>query len=134
DLELHGLSISPDLDTVTYTLADAINTETGWGLSGETWQAMEALDRYGGPTWFALGDRDLATHLYRTGRRHEGAPLSRITAEIAAAWGLGPRLLPVSDDPVRTHVHVVDDPLAAPDGIEVTFQEYFVKRRHDVPV
>jgi LPPG:FO 2-phospho-L-lactate transferase len=134
DLELHGLSISPDLDTVTYTLAGAINTETGWGLNGESWQAMDALGRYGGATWFGLGDRDLATHLYRTGRLWDGAPLSQITAEIAQAWGLRLRLLPASDDHVRTHVQVVDDPVAAPDGVEVTFQEYFVRRHHDVPV
>jgi LPPG:FO 2-phospho-L-lactate transferase len=134
DLELHGLAISPDLDTVTYTLAGAINTGTGWGLTGESWQAMETLGRYGGTTWFGLGDRDLGTHLYRTGRRRDGAPLSAVTAEIAAAWGLGLRLLPASDDPVRTHVLMVDDPVGAPAGIEVTFQEYFVQRRHDVPV
>jgi LPPG:FO 2-phospho-L-lactate transferase len=134
DLELHGLHISPDLDTITYTLAGAINAETGWGLSGESWQAMETLGRYGGTTWFKLGDRDLGTHLYRTGRRHEGAPLSEITAEIARAWGLGLRLVPVSDDPVRTHLQVVDDPVGTPGGVEVTFQEYFVQRHHDVPV
>jgi LPPG:FO 2-phospho-L-lactate transferase len=134
DLELHGLAISPDLDTVTYTLAGAINTETGWGLTGESWQAMDTLGRYGGATWFGLGDRDLGTHLYRTGRRREGAPLSQITAEIAEAWGLRLRLLPASDDPVRTHVQVVDDPVNAPEGVEVSFQEYFVKRHHDVPV
>src|SRR3954452_11862901 len=88
DLVLHGLHISPDLDTITYTLAGAINPETGWGLVDETWQAMATVGRYGGITWFGLGDRDLGTHLYRTGRRREGAPLSQITAEIAEAWGL----------------------------------------------
>jgi LPPG:FO 2-phospho-L-lactate transferase len=134
DLELHGLFISPDLDTITYTLAGAINPETGWGLAGETWQAMDSLQRYGGATWFRLGDRDLGTHLYRTGRRWEGATLSQITAEIASAWGLRLRLLPVSDDAVRTHLQVVDDPVGAPEGVEVSFQEYFVRRHHDVPV
>ncbi|CAN5778513.1 2-phospho-L-lactate transferase [soil metagenome] len=131
DLELHGLSISPDIDTVTYTLAGAINPETGWGLAGETWEAMAALGRYGGATWFRLGDRDLATHLYRTQRLAEGAPLGEVTAEIVAAWKVGARLLPVTDDRLRTMVTVVD-----PDGEvhEVGFQEYFVARHHDVPV
>jgi LPPG:FO 2-phospho-L-lactate transferase len=134
DLELHGLHISPDIDTVVYTLAGAINTGTGWGLAGETWQAMETLGRYGGVTWFNLGDRDLGTHLYRTQRLSEGATLAEVTAEIAAAWGLGLAVVPVSNDPVRTHVLVVDDPVAAPEGVEVGFQEYFVQRHHDVPV
>jgi LPPG:FO 2-phospho-L-lactate transferase len=134
DLVLHGLFISPDLDTITYTLAGAINPETGWGLAGETWHAMESLGRYGGATWFRLGDLDLGTHLYRTGRRWEGATLSQVTAEIARAWDLPLRLLPVSDDPLGTRVQVVDDPAGAPDGVEVGFQEYFVQRHHDVPV
>ncbi|HZD65724.1 MAG TPA: 2-phospho-L-lactate transferase [Acidimicrobiales bacterium] len=124
---LHGLHVSPDLDTVTYTLARAENPETGWGLAGETWQAMAALERYGGQTWFRLGDRDLGTHLYRTQRLSEGAPLSVVTAEVASAWGLGVRLLPMTDDPVRTRVT-----LAA--GGEVSFQDYFVRRRHAVAV
>src|SRR3954465_15524307 len=106
DLVLHGLHISPDLDTVTYTLAGAINPDTGWGLAGESWQAMDSVGRYGGPRWFRLGDRDLGTHLYRTQRLADGAPLSTITAEIASAWGLGLRLLPASDDPVRTIVTI----------------------------
>ena len=79
DLELHGLHISPDLDTITYTLADAVNPETGWGLVGETWQAMDALARYGGVTWFGLGDRDLATHLYRTQRLEDGLTLTAVS-------------------------------------------------------
>ena len=108
DVVLHGLNVSPDLDTVTYTLAGAINGETGWGLVGETWAAMEALERYGtGLTWFRLGDRDLATHLYRTHRLHEGAPLSTVTAEIVAAWNLRLRLLPMTDDRVETRIDVV---------------------------
>lgn len=127
DIVLHGLHISPDLDTVTYTLAGAIDSERGWGLTGETWAAMEALDRYGGESWFRLGDRDLATHLYRTQRRSEGAPLSAVTAEIAAAWGLELRLLPVTDDPIETRVHVRGEG-------EVGFQEYFVARAHSVPI
>jgi LPPG:FO 2-phospho-L-lactate transferase len=127
DVELHGLWVSPDLDTVTYTLAGAIDPERGWGLAGETWHAMESLARYGGITWFNLGDRDLATHLYRTQRRREGATLSEVTAEITAAWGLGLRVLPVSDDRVETRVTLLDEG-------EVNFQEYFVKHHHDVAV
>src|SRR5205814_6593619 len=106
DIVLHGLWVSPDLDTVTYTLAGAIDPERGWGLHGETWAAMDALERYHGHTWFRLGDRDLATHLYRTQRRGEGAPLSQLTAEIAAAWALSLRILPVSDDRVETRVTI----------------------------
>jgi LPPG:FO 2-phospho-L-lactate transferase len=125
DFRLHGLAISPDLDTVTYTLAGASNPETGWGLAGETWTAMGALERYGGQTWFRLGDRDLATHLFRTQRLAEGAGLSAVTAEIAAAWGLGLRLLPMTDDVVETRVTVA--------GVgEIGFQDYFVARRHAV--
>ncbi len=80
DLELHGLRISPDLDTITYTLAGEINPETGWGLKGESWQAMASVERYGGVSWFGLGDRDLGTHLYRTHRATEGAGLPRSPA------------------------------------------------------
>jgi len=127
DLEIHGLHVSPDLDTVTYTLAGAIDPARGWGLAGETWTAMEALGRYGGITWFNLGDRDLGTHLFRTQRLRDGARLGEITAEVASAWGVGIRLVPVTDDPLRTMVTVVDEG-------EIGFQEYFVRRRHDVAV
>ena len=132
DVELHGLHVSPDLDTIVYTTSGAVSTERGWGLEGETWQAMEALGRYGnGPdgalNWFSLGDKDLGTHLYRTHRLVNGVPLSDVTAEIAAAWGLGFRLLPVTDDRLRTLVTTVDEG-------EISFQEYFVRRRHDVAV
>ncbi|MCB0975825.1 MAG: 2-phospho-L-lactate transferase [Acidimicrobiales bacterium] len=131
DLVLHGLHISPDLDTITYTLAGQNNTETGWGLTGETWQAMEMLRRYGGIDWFSLGDRDLGTHLFRTQRIHEGATLSEVTAEITAAWGIQARLLPVTDDRVSTMLTVAEGDEA---GREISFQEYFVKRRHEVAV
>lgn len=136
DTVLHGLAIAPDLDTVTYTLADAIDRERGWGLAGETWRAMEAMQRYlavrpdgstAAPTWFNLGDRDLATHFYRTARLAEGATLSAVTAEISAAWGVRQRLVPMSDQTVPTRVTLVN-------GEEVSFQEYFVKLGHDVPV
>jgi LPPG:FO 2-phospho-L-lactate transferase len=127
DLVLHGLHVSPDIDTVIYTLAGAIDPERGWGLAGETWQAMDGLRRYGGVDWFNLGDRDLGTHLYRTHRLREGASLAEVTGEIASAWGLGLRVLPVTEDPLRTMVTVVDEG-------EIGFQEYFVRRRHDVAV
>lgn len=123
DMVLHGLHISPDLDTVTYTLAGAINPDTGWGLAGETWQAMDQLKRYGGAAWFALGDRDLATHMFRTQRMAEGATLGEVTAEITRAWGLGCTLLPVTNDALRTRVTLMGDG-------EVGFQEWFVGMQH----
>ena len=128
DMEMHGLAISPDLDTVVYTVAGAIDPDRGWGLRDESWQAMSTLGLYGGETWFGLGDRDLGTHLYRTARRAEGAPLSAVSGEIARGWGLGLAVLPATDDRVRTMLTLADD------GEEVTFQDYFVRRRHDVAV
>lgn len=137
DTVMHGLAISPDIDTITYTLAAAIDPERGWGLRDETWRAMEALARYAAvrpagsaaaPTWFNLGDQDLATHFYRTARLAEGASLTEVTAEIVAAWGLEQQLLPMTDQRVTTMVSLLDE------GIEVPFQEYFVQRRHGVPV
>jgi LPPG:FO 2-phospho-L-lactate transferase len=136
DTELHGLSISPDLDTITYTLANAIDPERGWGLAGETWHSLEALERYeavrpegsaAATRWFGLGDRDLATHMYRTQRLREGASLSQATAEITRAWGLGLKLLPMTDDRVRTEV------TTASHG-RLAFQEYFVRHRHALTV
>jgi LPPG:FO 2-phospho-L-lactate transferase len=136
DTGLHGLSISPDIDTITYTLAGAIDPVRGWGLVDETWTAMESLARYAAvrpdgssaaPTWFNLGDRDLATHFYRTARLAEGASLTAVTAEIAAAWSVPERLVPMSDDRVATLVTLVS-------GETVSFQEYFVKLRHGEPV
>ncbi len=127
DTRLHGLHISPDLDTVLYTLAGLSDRGTGWGLAGESWRVMAELERLGGETWFRLGDRDLGTHLYRTHRLDQGATLSEVTAELARARGVQVRLLPVSDDPVRTHLRLAS-------GHEVPFQEYFVRLRHDVAV
>ena len=136
DTVLHGLAISPDLDTITYTLADAIDPDRGWGLSGETWAAMEALGRYGdvrpdGSTaaarWFNLGDRDLATHMYRTARLAEGATLTEVTDEIRRAWALPCSILPMSD---QRHATIID----TVDHGEVSFQDYFVRLRHAVPV
>jgi LPPG:FO 2-phospho-L-lactate transferase len=129
DVVLHGLAISPDIDTVTYTLAGAIDPERGWGLSGETWSAMDMLGKLGGEPWFNLGDHDLGTHLYRTSRLADGADLATVTAEIARAWGLELTLLPATNDHLRTRVTLPDEA-----GIEVGFQEYFVRRRHDVAV
>lgn len=137
DTVLHGLSISPDLDTITYTLAGATDVERGWGLASETWRAMEALQRYvdvrpdgstAAPTWFNLGDTDLATHFYRTARLAEGATLTDVTAEIARAWGLELSVVPMSDDRLSTMITVAEG------GEEVTFQDYFVRLRHDVAV
>ncbi len=130
DFTLHGLNISPDLDTVTYTLANQINPETGWGRAGETWRVLTELGRLGGQDWFKLGDLDLALHLFRTQRRSEGASLSQVTAEIAASFGLELTLLPVSDDAIATRITP-----AEPDGAaEIDFQEYFVAHQHGIAV
>jgi LPPG:FO 2-phospho-L-lactate transferase len=136
DTELHGLSISPDLDTIVYTLAGAIDPERGWGLSGESWEAMAALDRYAasrpagsaaGTTWFRLGDRDLATHLYRTARLAEGATPTQVAAEIARAWGIDVALLPMTEGRFRTMIGLAG-------GDIVPFQDYFVRLQHAVPI
>jgi LPPG:FO 2-phospho-L-lactate transferase len=127
DFVLHGLNISPDLDTVVYTLAGQINPETGWGLVDETWRAMEALRSFGHDAWFNLGDRDLGTHLYRTTKLAEGATLSEVTAAIASRWGLTCRIVPVTHHPIGTRVGLVG-------GTEVDFQEYFVHLGHDVAI
>jgi LPPG:FO 2-phospho-L-lactate transferase len=122
----HGLLVCPDLDTVTYTLAGAENPETGWGLAGETFATMAAIERYGFPTWFRLGDRDLATHLYRSERLRGGAPLSTIAMEIAHAWDVRSRLLPMSDDRIATRI----DARGADGSVsELRMQEWFVRDR-----
>lgn len=126
DTELHGLHISPDIDTVTYTLADAIDPERGWGLRDETWHAMTMFERYGNPSWFNLGDKDLATHIVRTERLRAGQALSEVTAHLARAWDLECTLLPVTDDRLRTFVTTEHG--------ELSFQEYFVGRQHAVPI
>ena len=122
DFEHLGLYISPDLDTVCYTLAGLANPETGWGFNGETFHAMENLQKLGGPKWFHLGDKDLATHIERTRRLREGQSLSRITHDFCLAWGVRPSILPMSDEPVRTLVDTTEDG-------ELAFQEYFVHRK-----
>lgn len=127
DDEFHGLRVCPDLDSVTYTLADAQNADLGWGLAGETFTTVDALDRYGVPTWFRLGDRDLATHLFRTPQLRAGTSLSEVTHAIARAWGLRVRLLPMSDDPVATRITVAGGPGGA--RRELAMQEWFVRER-----
>ena len=121
DFEHYGLSISPDLDTVCYTLAGLANPETGWGRVNETWNVIQNASRLGGPGWFNLGDQDLGTHLERTRRLREGQTLSQITREFCKAWGVEHTVLPMSDQPVRTIVET--------DEGELAFQEYFVHRR-----
>lgn len=122
DEEFYGLHVSPDLDTVVYTLAGAVNPAAGWGLRDETFNALGALERFYGRAWFHLGDRDLATHLFRTERLRAGEPLSRVTAEIARRFGVRARVMPMSDDRVRTFVKVRG-------RAAMPFQEYFVRRR-----
>jgi LPPG:FO 2-phospho-L-lactate transferase len=133
DIWLHGLKVCPDLDTVMYTLGDGIDDERGWGRTGETWHAKEELAAYGvEPTWFGLGDRDLATHLVRTQMLDAGYPLSDVTEALCRRWQPGVRLLPMSDDRVETHVAVADP--ASASGLRVVhFQEYWVRLRASVP-
>lgn len=122
DFELYGLAISPDLDTVLYTLAGWADTTQGWGVAGDTRATLDAVARLGEDVWFHLGDQDLATHLVRTGHLRAGEPLSQVTARLAAAAGIGTRLLPMTDDRVAT---LVDTPVG-----RLPFQEYFVARGH----
>jgi LPPG:FO 2-phospho-L-lactate transferase len=121
DFDRFGLHISPDLDTVMYTLAGLANPATGWGIAGDTFAAMAMLGRYGRETWFRLGDRDLATHIVRTERLRQGATLSAATAELTAALAVRARLLPMCDEPVAT---LVDTPAG-----RLEFQDYFVRRQ-----
>jgi LPPG:FO 2-phospho-L-lactate transferase len=126
DAEIHGLHISPDLDTVTYTLAGLANPQHGWGIRGDSFRCLEALGRLGADTWFQLGDLDLATHLYRTERLRQGATLSAVTSEITAALKVRSTLVPMSNDRVRTRI--------CTGSVEMEFQTYFVKRRARDPV
>jgi LPPG:FO 2-phospho-L-lactate transferase len=114
-----GLHISPDLDTVMYTLAGHSNRQLGWGIEGETWSFMQALERLGGETWFKLGDQDLATHVERTRRLAAGETLSQVAADLSRRLGVRHAIVPMSDDPVRTYVTTDEGRLA--------FQEYFVR-------
>ena len=126
DFEHLGLHISPDLDTVMYTLAGIANPATGWGIAGETWTTLEQIAQLGGPDWFKLGDRDLATHILRTQRLRAGERLTDITASLCRTLGIAARILPMSDDPVRTIVQSGSE--------RYPFQDYFVRLQCRVPV
>jgi LPPG:FO 2-phospho-L-lactate transferase len=133
DWWVHGLKVCPDLDTVMYTLGDGIDTERGWGRRDETWSMRTELAAYGvEPTWFGLGDRDVATHLVRTQLLEAGYPLSQVTEALCRRWEPGVRLLPMTDDRVETHVAIAD--AESPSGRRVVhFQEYWVRLRAEVP-
>lgn len=120
DIELFGLHISPDLDIITYTLAGIVDEGKGWGIKGDTFHSLEMLKKFGEDTWFGLGDRDLATHLYRTGRLKEGLTLSRVTSEICDVLEIKSKILPMSNDLFETRI-------VTPEG-SMHFEEYFVKR------
>jgi LPPG:FO 2-phospho-L-lactate transferase len=127
DVEMHGLHVSPDTDIVIYALAGAVDPEKGWGLAGDTFNLLDAMRRFApDDVWFNVGDRDLATHLYRTRRLREGVSLSTVTAEIAAAFDLRCRVVPMSDSPVETRVCTTDGELA--------FQDYMVRLRTEPEV
>jgi LPPG:FO 2-phospho-L-lactate transferase len=126
DFEHLGLPISPDLDTVMYTLAGIANRETGWGVAGETWSFLDQIVRLGGPSWFRLGDRDLATHVLRALALRSGQTLTTVTADLCRRLGIAARVLPMSDDAVRTVVHTAEG--------DLPFQEYFVARKCEVVV
>jgi len=126
DLVWWGLNISPDLDSITYVLADMLSRERGWGVEGDTFHCLEAMRRLGQPAWFGLGDRDLATHMLRTQLLGSGKTLTEATAEIARRLKVESRVLPMSDDKIETRV-------LTPGG-ELSFEEYFVRERHQVSV
>jgi LPPG:FO 2-phospho-L-lactate transferase len=126
DEEFFGLHVSPDPDIVTYALAGIVDEERGWGIRGDTFRWLESMRRFGHDTWFNIGDRDLATHIYRTRRLREGATLTQAAGELAERLGVRTRVLPMSDDRVRTTVETDAGPLA--------FQEYLVRRRAQDPV
>jgi len=121
DVAMHGLHVSPDPDIITYTLAGVVNEETGWGIAGETFRLAEGLSRYGRPTWFKLGDRDLATHIHRTALLKDGATLSQAMDSIRTALGVRARMLPMSEDPVPTMLETSEGPMH--------LQDYLVRRR-----
>jgi LPPG:FO 2-phospho-L-lactate transferase len=121
DIELFGLHISPDVDIVTYTLAGIVDEEKGWGVKGDTFRCLETLKKHGQDTWFGLGDRDLATHLYRTQRLKQGFTLTQITREVCDVLGLGVKVLPMSNDKFETRVTTSEG--------SMHFEEYFVRRK-----
>ncbi len=122
DFSVYGLSISPDVDTVCYTLAGIANPETGWGLTDETWNTLEAIEKLGEPAWFRLGDKDLGTHLERTRLLSEGWTLSEVTTRFCEKWGIQAKILPMSNDKVSTMVKTAEFG-------QLSFQEYFVKNK-----
>ncbi|HMO53290.1 MAG TPA: 2-phospho-L-lactate transferase [Tepidiformaceae bacterium] len=126
DVEMFGLHVSPDTDIVMYAIAGAVNPETGWGLTGDTFAVVDQLQRFGYERWFNLGDRDLAMAIHRTRLLHEGVPMHEIVAGLATSWGLGCAIIPMSNEPVRTMI-------TGPDG-ELAFQEYMVRLRTEVDV
>ena len=127
DIDLFGLHVSPDLDTVMYTLGGGISEEQGWGRADETFTVLHELAAYGAePDWFGLGDRDFATHIVRTGMLRDGVPLSAVTAALSERWQPGVTLLPMTDDRVETHVELAD-------GNTVHFQEWWVRLHAEVP-
>jgi len=123
DLEILGLHVSPDLDSLLYTLANLIDEERGWGRNGETWSALASAGSWGGEDWFRLGDLDIGLHLVRTEMLRAGVPLSEVTAQLVEKAGLGSRILPATNDRLRTHVHTAAG--------ELSFQEWFVGRAHE---
>jgi LPPG:FO 2-phospho-L-lactate transferase len=127
DLELHGLRICPDLDSITYWLGGVVHPTQQWGRRDERFTVADELARFGHDPWFTLGDRDLAVHLHRTARLREGVPLSVVTEEIARGFGVEQRLLPATEDPVETRIHTTD-------GRDLHFQEYWVRERGAPPV
>lgn len=126
DVEMFGLRVSPDTDIVIYALAGAVNPETGWGLTGDSFAVVDQLERFGYARWFNLGDKDLAMAIHRTRLLHEGMPMHEVVAGLVRAWGLGCTIIPMSNDPIRTRI-------IGPDG-EIPFQDYMVKLRTDVEV
>lgn len=126
DFQWWGLHISPDVDSITYVLSDLLSKDRGWGIDGDTFQCLEAMRRLGQPAWFQIGDRDLSTHLLRTQLLREGRSLSEATAQIAKNLGIESNVLPMTNSPVETRVTI-------PEG-EISFQDYFVRRRYRDPV
>ena len=126
DLKLHGLLVCPDLDTVLYTLAGIADPVQGWGITGDTTEALQMLKRYGHTPWFRLGDRDLATHLLRRALLDDGRTLTQVTASLSQALGLQAKILPMTDDRVETRVKT--------QGREIPFQEYFVAQKAEIPI